>query len=227
MTDVMSDYRRLVRLTTSQEVAEYVRGNFRGRVPGQYLAAVVDIASTGSYPVNREPGMDRATRLGLAWRLLGLGEAEQALRPEWVAARCLRLARELAEEPAAGGVPSEFTVDAAVRRGLRCLGLGRPRALEIARQRRRSYAAALPARPSGEQLARATAVPGDRDLLRITVLLDELAWFERRVGDPAAAAELRAWLAIRDDLGLGDEIAELLAERIRTTPPPSAAQGGS
>jgi hypothetical protein len=112
-------------------------------------------------------------------------------------------------------VPEQFTVDAAVARALACFGLGREQALRIAEARRHSYTAALAAGTPDRDLARATAVPGDGDLLRITVLLADLAWCDGRVADPAPAAELRSWLAVRYDLGLGDGIAGRLGDRMR------------
>jgi hypothetical protein len=216
MSDVMSDYRRLAGLASPQQVAEQVRAVFPGRMSGQYLAAVVGIAASGSHPVHDEPAVDRSMRLRLAWRLLGLGEAEQVLRPDRVARQCLRFARQVADEPEPRAeVPEQFTVDAAVARALACFGLGREQALRIAEARRHSYTAALAAGTPDRDLARATAVPGDGDLLRITVLLADLAWCDGRVADPAPAAELRSWLAVRYDLGLGDGIAGRLGDRMR------------
>lgn len=215
----MADYRVLVRLAPTDlpnalwQLSPPLSRAHRAR----WVLVMLDIAVTDSYPVNKESGIDHATRIHFASHLLDFLDRELEM-PSWnhIAHEYVIFARKAIED-GVEDVPANLRADHLVRRVLDCFPLTRTQALELAMKERERYHGALTAGLEGEEFRHAVRVEGDADLFTIRNLLSDVCWFQGKVADADLAAELDAWLSICSDLELGEDIAELLGDRIRRT----------
>ncbi|MEU6476134.1 hypothetical protein ABZ858_04450 [Streptomyces sp. NPDC047017] len=217
----ITDYSSLIRVEAEQ-LPEALRRLAPPVSPGRqarWVLTLVDIAFTGYYPVNEEPGIDLELRLSFASSLLDFVEQELDVHdPVAITREYIRFAR-LAVEEGAREVPASLQVDAVAARLLHWMPCTREQALRAAGVRRDRYRRALEAGlPQGEEFDRAVSFEGGAALLAVIVLLAEFPWFKEKVTDRGIAREVESWLDIAPELELGVEVEELLASRRRRRP---------
>ncbi|WP_143076654.1 hypothetical protein [Streptomyces sp. MUSC 14] len=214
----IADYSSLIRIAAPQ-LPDALRRFALPVPPGRrarWVLTLVDIAFTDYYPANKDQGIDLGLRLSFASILLDFVERELNVHdPVVISREYIRFAR-LAVDEGARDVPASFRIDAVAARLLGCFPCAREQALRAAVVRRDRYREALNAGlQQGEEFDRAVSFEGGAEFLAVTVLVAELPWFRGKITDRDIAREAEAWLDIAPELGLGDDVEELLAVRRR------------
>ncbi|WP_037783193.1 hypothetical protein [Streptomyces sp. HGB0020] len=213
----MVDYRMLIRLEPSQlsEALWRLSPPLSSGRRARWVLVLLDIAITDYYPVNEDPDVNPTMRIWFASRLLDFIDRELEV-PNWhqIAHWYVAFARKAIED-GVRDLPQNLQADYIVGRALECFALTRDQALQVAEKEREHHLDALAAGLEGEEFSRAAHVEGAGELNAIRLLLSDVRWFQGRVVDTDLAAELDSWLGIYSDLGLGDAVAQLLAQRIR------------
>ena len=111
-------------------------------------------------------------------------------------------------------LPDPLTADAVTRRALKNFELTRAAALTIAARQRAEYVRLLSSAPIHADISARVSEVLDGRLLTINWLLPRLAWFANKLTDVELATETRSWLDVREQLELGDEVAQLSRHRL-------------
>src|SRR5882757_7052505 len=166
----MADYRRL--LDASHDWVA-LRSIVLQGVSAQWINAMLEIAITDYYSINKELTNGPYLRYDVADRLLRLAQDEDLMREAYITDLYMRFARK-AVINRIEHIPLAMTVDLAVRRTISSIGLSRADALSAAVVRRRKYQAVLDSLQPGEILQCRLVGIENKHLLRIQSQLPDI-----------------------------------------------------
>jgi hypothetical protein len=208
MRDPMDDYRQLLGVAQDQG-ATALRSAVPQDAGAQWISAMLDIAITDYYFVNRKLANATQLRFEVAGELLRLAQVHNLMRQSDIVAWYLRFARKAVTDHVER-IPAAMTVDNAVQRAVSSIGLTRNDALSASIVRRQKYQALLDSlQPSGVWPSRVVGIENEQ-LLYIQSLLPKIFWFVNFIHDAELAGEVAEWFAIANRLGLGPEISQQL-----------------
>jgi hypothetical protein len=208
MRDQMADYRRLLDASQDQSAAA-LRSIVPRGASAQWINAMLEIAITDYYSINKDLTNGPYLRCDVADRLLRLAQDENLMREANITDWYMRFARKAVIDRIEH-IPPAMTIDLAVRRAMSSIGLSRADALSAAVVRRQKYQAVLDSLQPGEVLPRTLVGIENEHLLRIQYLLPNIFWFANFIHDVELANEVEEWFSIASRLSLGPEISRRL-----------------
>lgn len=185
MRDLLRDYQHL-RSLQPEQVAEWLHEEFPSGVSSRWYFAMYDNALTDSFPGNDESSDDVRRRVALAVTLIGLAQETRNVSEISIIKWYLRCARK-AGEAEASPVPAAITPDAVVRRTLEFFKLSPAQAVRTAEDERQELIEAVQTTPFENDVVLPEKA-NYRQLVHITSLLADLAWFRGKVMDEGSNA---------------------------------------